>query len=426
MSKYKKFLSFFSSASKQHDVLEQDTIHVRELMQSRRGLARTTGMDPFNLDGTLSIARTHCKPDLVVTEMRNAMMIAPIPLDEGLLLLPPNPVPGLDEYAPIAHTATPCQARAKCNGKPVDCWGRHAQNCPAGYHARTARRHDPINRKLAEAARVAGMQEVRTEVRDHTLLLDKYSPELCCTLFPKYLTLDQHKLVMKMTTLHLTNTPRTSTEESARIDAAILPIEQEFKSSLGPSQKQQNQGLRMDLVLNDSRTQQHWYDACVVGYSSDSTTTRDIKQAVKDIETVIKDPTIKLQPTSRAMEAAGNRKTKHYSLLHMLAVDQGSRGLRRDNPVFEPLVFSAGAVFGQGPLDLVQTLSSSFFQKFRRVHGARDDWGWSAQRRTSEFRNRLMAHLAQIVTHGNAAMILRAGAPWSKGGGRDVSTPPPR
>lgn len=119
----------------------------------------------------------------------------------------------------------------------------------------------------------------------------------------------------------------------------------------------------MDLVFKDSRAQQHWYDACVVGYSSDRYTAQDLKAAIKDIETVIETPTMNLKPNSRAMQAAGDTKIKHYPLLRMLAVDQGARGLRKDNPVFKPLAFSAGAVFGQGPLDLVQTLSSSFFQQ---------------------------------------------------------------
>ena len=43
MSRYKKWLSYFLATSTEHDVLRQDIIHARELVQSNRGKGRYTG-----------------------------------------------------------------------------------------------------------------------------------------------------------------------------------------------------------------------------------------------------------------------------------------------------------------------------------------------------------------------------------------------
>ena len=105
------WLQYFQGPEAHPDVTQQDIIHLRHLVHSRRGAARESLFDTFDLSGNKTRPKAPL-PLTIIANVRITTMLPPIPKSE-----PPfhhaqsesNPFP-----------AEACQAKGRCCGQPLD------------------------------------------------------------------------------------------------------------------------------------------------------------------------------------------------------------------------------------------------------------------------------------------------------------------
>ena len=281
---------------------------------------------------------------------------------------------------------------------------------------RTGGRHTQAVQLLREAAKAAGATKIMTEPAAHTLLLNQHTAEECLTMFPPWTTRPQNSIVDKIEDAQdaLAASPDDITTQS--LLRHLSELEQELKSSLTAKQKQKKQALRCDLAFSLG-DEEYWIDATVVG-TTQATKGREYEEAAQAIQSAIDEPTKPLPEKILITDLKADEKARKYALLRLIAARQRLLGIRKSKPKFCPIPVSSSGFLPKQTSDLVNALSVAFYNKFRQDHGylpmSTDSWGWTAARRTAEFRNRLTAKMTAILIYNTAKMLNLAGLPWTR------------
>jgi hypothetical protein len=285
---------------------------------------------------------------------------------------------------------------------------------------RTGGRHTQAVQLLREAAKAAGATQIMTEPAAHTLLMNQHTAEDCLTMFPPWTstTRPQNAIVDQIEEAQeaLAASPDDNTTES--LLKRLSELEQKLTSSLTTKQKEKKQALRCDLAFSIGE-EEYWIDATVVG-TTQATREREYEEAVQAIQSAIDEPTKPLPEKILITDRKADEKARKYALLRLIAARQRLLRIRKSKPKFCPIPVSSSGFLPKQTSDLFNSLSVAFYNKFRQEHGytylpmSTDPWGWTAARRTAEFRNRLTAKMTAIVVYNTAKMLNLAGLPWTR------------
>jgi hypothetical protein len=316
-----------------------------------------------------------------------------------------GPVRGLDyaaEFCLHSHSSQWEPVR-----RALDVHGDHANsNCPAAAAGRHLR-HNTLKYACHYAAKEAGVVSY-TEPETHTVLLNRFTPEACHTLFPQAPNREYKRRV----------------EEVVKDQDAVIAVEDDTKRAallvdigrridrLTRHRPDSSKGLRLDGQLKDSHSgKELWYDTTCGHPTARRHRAAEFQHTMRRLAATQPEELETLEP-SLTITNLHNDKVQGYALMLAIAKRQVHDGVRTVMPTFAPVALTTSGEACDGTRFLTEWLVNRYSEKLAR-EGARND-DRKATHLTGDFRFRFKLSLLFAIIKGQAAQLQSAGLPFTK------------
>jgi hypothetical protein len=302
-------------------------------------------------------------------------------------------------------------------GRVLDLHGNHANStCPAVASGRY-KRHTALRQACAIMERKAGLK-VGEEPSTYELLLRKFTPLQCRLMFhksPNKQHLEDVDALLGLMTE--AEKPRvTPSEKKAimnKIDDGLKVMQMMMAGKSYEVKEGDRQGLRVDIDIFDVHTgATRWLDVTSVHTTCKSYLKAELKWAEANIQAFLEGKDEKHWPHLEGARAAKAEKDKRalYGQMAMEGRRQKIKGLRKEEPVFVPLVVTTHGEMGLAMVKHQEWVTGVYKAKVAQdgLDHPRED-GVSPKQLTSVFRTEFRTSVQVAVAKGVAQMLSEAG-----------------